>query len=112
MSVFDPGLQPERTALAWRRTVLSIGIGSLVALRLLPASLGDVGWIFVGIAGLVSTAVLGVLAQRRSHRTVMVLLASGDRARLPGGALLGAVALGSVTAGVGAVALIVIHTAG
>lgn len=37
---FDPGLQPERTSLAWRRTVLSIAAGSLVSTRLLHESLG------------------------------------------------------------------------
>jgi hypothetical protein len=40
---WDPGLQPERTALAWRRTGLALTVGSLIGLRVLPPLLGS-GW--------------------------------------------------------------------
>ncbi|NUT52355.1 MAG: DUF202 domain-containing protein [Saccharothrix sp.] len=60
----DPGLQPERTTLAWRRTVLAVAVGSLVALRLVPAPWGP----WAGGAGLVASAVLGLTAEHRGRR--------------------------------------------
>ena len=84
MTLFDPGLQPERTALAWRRTVLSLLVGGLLALRVLPRSLG--AWSFAAsLLGLTITAVLWVLAQRRAQ---VVRRALENTAALPGGALL------------------------
>jgi putative membrane protein len=36
----DPGLQPERTALAWQRTALSIAAAVLIVVRLTVGSVG------------------------------------------------------------------------
>lgn len=82
---FDPGLQPERTELAWRRTTLALTVGALVALRLLPPALGT--WsISVGLAGLVVTALIWLLAHRRGSRVNQAL--RDDHGQLPGGGLL------------------------
>jgi uncharacterized membrane protein YidH (DUF202 family) len=83
--LFDPGLQPERTELAWRRTVVGLIIGALVALRLLPPVLGS--WaVLVAVAGLVAAALLWVLADRRERRIQRALL--DGTTSLPGGGLL------------------------
>jgi hypothetical protein len=75
--LFDPGLQPERTALAWRRTVLSLAVEALIAWRLLPPVLGP--WSFgAGLAGAALAVVIWVLAARRARRTGEALLASSE----------------------------------
>lgn len=60
----DPGLQAERTSLAWRRTALSVAIGSLIGLRVLPAQLGPVGYA-VSALGLMWSVDLALIARRR-----------------------------------------------
>ena len=82
--LFDPGLQPERTELAWRRTVLTVAVGSLVALRLLPPVLGVWG-LGAAVGGLVLAGVLWVLANHRTTRAKDALLHDGP---MPGGSLL------------------------
>lgn len=97
MTLFDAGLQPERTELAWRRTAIASAVGSLVALRLLPEALADPWWSLVGVAGLAASAGL-LLAARHRHRAVIAALArDGDRAALPDARLL-AVSVGMVVA--------------
>lgn len=92
-ALFDPGLQPERTELAWRRTALALGVGSLIAIRLLPAEFGDVWWAAVGVAGLCVSGVIWHLARRR-YRAVNDALRDGEHgARLPGAGILFALAL-------------------
>lgn len=87
--LYDPGLQPERTELAWRRTALAIAIGSLLSLRVFPLVLptGAEGWGLVpGVLGVGTAALLWMAARRRQRRTTAVLTArtSGP---LPGGVL-------------------------
>ena len=60
----DRGLQPERTALAWRRTALGVAVGSLFCLRVLPTHLGASGWV-LSILGLCWSADLTVAGSRR-----------------------------------------------
>ena len=52
MAYFDQGLQPERTLLAWKRTILLLGVGTAVGARF---TLEQGGWIALtaGIVGLV-----------------------------------------------------------
>jgi len=88
--LFDPGLQPERTALAWRRTVLALALGALIALRILPPVLGL--WaLIVALTGLASAAAMWILAGRRAEQVGAVLLHS--RGQLPDGALLAQLAV-------------------
>jgi putative membrane protein len=83
-ALFDPGLQPERTALAWRRTALGIAVGAVLSFRLLPPVLGL--WsIGVGVAGLLMSAATWTLAGRRARRVQSALLSSSGP--LPGGGL-------------------------
>lgn len=89
--LFDPGLQPERTELAWRRTALAIGVGSLVALRVLPAlaSTEEVqrALLAPGIIGVAVAVLLWVRARSRHVRISRALL-DERAADLPGAGLL------------------------
>ena len=94
---FDPGLQPERSALAWQRTSLSIAGGSLIFGRILSTSLGL--WALLPmVAGLALSAALGLKSHQRyrhHHRT----LTSGN-GLLADGRLNAALALFVLGAGV------------
>jgi uncharacterized membrane protein YidH (DUF202 family) len=102
-ALFDPGLQPERTLLAWRRTVLSLAVGSLVALRVLPSALG--GWaVWPGLVGLVLSGALWGLATRRAAAAYRAL--RDGSGLLPGGGQL--LFLAVVAAAAGALGLLVV----
>ena len=105
---FDEGLQPERTALAWQRTSLALGIGALAGLRVLPHYWGAPGLIPAGV-GVAASVLLLAFAHRR-YRTVHRRLTSGRyiRAGLPGGAL--HLLLAAVGFSAGAVALTFVLT--
>lgn len=93
---FDVGLQPERTALSWRRTALALTVGPLVVARLLAPGL-EAGALVVAAAG--TACGLGLLAAsiaryRRVHEVLTGPPAPGrrpgfvPRATMPGGRLL------------------------
>lgn len=71
--LFDPGLQPERTDLAWRRTTLALAVGAIVALRILPPVLG-VWSLAAALAGFLFTASIWILAGQRARKTREALL--------------------------------------
>ena len=106
-SQFDSGLQLERTALSWRRTALSVAVGSLVALRLLPDWLGGAAWVIPGVGGLLGSAMLWVISRRR-HCTFMAQLHWGLEPRTSGAASLAFLAFGGVGAGILGLALILL----
>jgi putative membrane protein len=76
-SPWDPGLQPERTTLAWRRTGLALTVGSLIGLRVLPPLLGPAAFVLAGLGVVASLAVLAA-AHRRYRRVHRLLLAARD----------------------------------
>ena len=102
----DSGLQPERTALAWRRTALSLAMTAAVGSRVLFPVLGVVG--AVAAAGAAATSVGLWLASVRRYRQTRCCLDGESRNRLPGAALL-AVAAAVVTA-VGALGVLFLFT--
>lgn len=61
-----PGLAEERTAFAWRRTALSVAVGSLLCLRVLPPQLGPAGWA-LAVLGLCWSADLAWIGWRRQR---------------------------------------------
>lgn len=66
-SPFDPGLQPERTLLAWRRTSLAIPVAGLVLLRLELHHFGVLA-ICLALAALLMGGMTYAAATRRYRR--------------------------------------------
>jgi Domain of unknown function (DUF202) len=95
--VFDRGLQPERTELAWRRTGLAVATASVIGSRALEPALGA-GAVVLGALGLVLAVVLLAGATRRAR--------SRRVGRRPGGGLLAAVVLACVVVGIAALTLV------
>jgi len=92
---FDPGLQPERTLLAWRRTFLALGVAGAVAVRF-AAEVSLYAAIPLGLV-LVALALTGYLRVARRYRRVH----EGLHAR-------GALATGGVTITIMALTLLTV----
>lgn len=67
----DLGLQPERTWLAWRRTLVSLVGASLLFLRWVPHH-GPFAYLMVGVA-LAAALAIGSSQQRRYRRGVRAM---------------------------------------
>lgn len=102
---FDPGLQPERTALAWRRTALALTLGPVAAARVLAPQLGALT-AATAVLGLVVGGSLAAAARARYRRTHRALTGEGPPAHLPGGGLLLLTATVPFVGGIAAVALV------
>ncbi|MEI7029593.1 DUF202 domain-containing protein [Streptomyces pratensis] len=79
----DPGLQPERTRLAWRRTTLSATVVALLAVRqALHGGAAPTALVAVALSAL---AWLGLL--RVAHRRVLAMEVARPETLAPRGAL-------------------------
>ncbi|WP_062202040.1 DUF202 domain-containing protein [Demequina salsinemoris] len=67
MTVYDEGLQLERTLLAWRRTCLAIAVGALGLAKYGGDTAGP-AVVALSAVGLVLAVVAYALASRRYHR--------------------------------------------
>ncbi|WP_406001783.1 DUF202 domain-containing protein [Streptomyces sp. NBC_00829] len=98
----DPGLQPERTRLAWRRTTLAFTVASVLAARQVAGGdLSAAGFVAAALSALVW---LGFL--RVAHRRVRALDAGPQPRALPPRAALAAATCTIALAGF-AVAMVV-----
>ena len=96
--IFDPGMQPERTALAWRRTALAMGVGSIASLRVFPLAFGPWALVPAGIAVAISAAVFitAPLRYRRNHRALTAGQKPDRPVILEGGGMVAVVALATL----------------
>lgn len=104
---FDPGLQPERVALSWRRTALSVGLGSVVYARLISPTIG-VWALLPTAAGLTLAVVMGLKSNSRykhHHRTL-----TSQRGSLADGFLMFAIAACVCAAGIFALVMALVGT--
>ncbi|WP_085369889.1 DUF202 domain-containing protein [Leifsonia sp. NCR5] len=100
--LYDAGLQPERTALAWRRTCLAFLVLSGASIRVLPGQLGVAGYVASALAVVLSAALLAVV-----HRRYLQHYRQLTGARAGGGAVLaGTAALALALAILGAVSIL------
>ena len=103
MTPFDPGLQPERTALAWRRTALSLAVGSLAAGRVLePVS--RAAWLLAAVGVALGFGMLAA-ARRRAVLIDRALDADRDLTSGPGAGLIAATAAVAVLIGIAGLAV-------
>lgn len=104
---FDPGLQPERVSLSWRRTALALAVGSVVYARIISPTVGL--WALLPTAaGLALAVVMGLKSNsryRHHHRTLTT-----QRGSLADGFLMFVVAACVCVAGIFAMVLALVGT--
>ena len=106
--IFDAGLQPERTALAWRRTALAVAVGSIVAFRVLPDAFQNLWWCVPGGGGVLCAGWMWWISHRRHRAFVRQIGVALGEPRTAGGAALAAVVTFLVVIGIVAVVAVVL----
>lgn len=106
-SVYDPGLQTERTLLAWRRTCLAFGVASLVAMRF-TVDIAGVLAVFAGLvgAGLAVAAYAAAAIGYRRANTALHSTGSLDHGAAP----IALATAGALVLGVACAAYLVLGT--
>ncbi|MFP3459993.1 DUF202 domain-containing protein [Arthrobacter globiformis] len=106
--LFDQGLQPERTGLAWQRTCLALLAGSLAAMKILPPIFGPLS-LLLGVGGVLEATLLLLVVRRRYLRHHQTLT---TRDGSPAGAADGRLpaALGASTVAAGIISLTLVLT--
>lgn len=97
----DRGLQPERTALSWQRTILALGAGGLLLARALLADVPVVA-LAVGLGSVLFT-VTAIVRVHRSTRNRMRGAIADEQ-----GLLLWSVALATSLLGVGGFVFVIV----
>ncbi len=96
--VWDRGMQPERTALAWRRASLAFAGASLLVARVLVPESTATALVVAALGAGIAIALLFLVERRyRSHH--LRLTTAAERAPLAGGAL--PLGLAALTVGLG-----------
>lgn len=73
---FDPGLQGERTALAWSRTALVMALAGTLMTRMTVDRFGGIA-VLLGLVAVVASIATGLLAGTRYRRRAVSLEESG-----------------------------------
>lgn len=94
----DPGLQPERTLLAWRRTCLTLAVGLAVAIRF-SDFFDPLAALLIGIPALAAVGGAYVATSLRYRSAARAFAHDPERLR-SGGRAIAAVALISLVLGV------------
>lgn len=104
--LFDEGLQPERTLLAWQRTLLAVAVGCAVAARLVAPQVG-IGGVVASLSGILLVAVT-YLAVRRRYARINTSLRASDTLQLLSAWPLALLTLVTVVLGILAVAFVLL----
>lgn len=106
---WDAGLQPERTELAWRRTVLAVTGGTVLAGRYLGSGDPVLGLALPALALVGGFALLhaGTVRFRRLDASLRAAGTDPGRPVLPGAAMLGALTVMCLGIGVASAVFVV-----